>query len=74
MSFTGLRAVSAIFPMKAGEETRRRQTSAATKAWIWIHEAIMREEGEMIGKLGKRNFASVFSGVGWSEAGQGVDS
>jgi hypothetical protein len=34
----------------------------------------MREEGEMIGKLGKRNFASVFSGLGWSEAGQGVDS
>jgi hypothetical protein len=31
-----------------------------SKAWIWIHEAIMREEGEMIGKLGG-SFLRAFS-------------
>ncbi|MGD1105417.1 MAG: hypothetical protein ABR865_00110 [Terracidiphilus sp.] len=52
MLFTGRPAVSAISPMKTGEETRWRQrVSAAKNAWIWIHGAIMREEGEMIGKV-----------------------
>jgi hypothetical protein len=59
--FPGLPTVSLIFPMKCGEETPQRQrTSAAKKAWIWIHTAIMREEGEMIGKLGE-GFLRVFS-------------
>jgi hypothetical protein len=30
------------------------------KAWIWIHEAIMREEREIIGKLGVRFLRLVF--------------
>ena len=70
MFYTGLPAVSAISPMKAGEETRWRQR----KAWIWIYEAIMREGGEMIGKLGEEFFASVFSGLGLSVASRGLDS
>jgi len=51
----------------------RQRVSAAKKAWFWIHAAIMQEEGEMIGKLGERILKNVFSGLGWSVAGRGLD-
>jgi len=44
--------------------TREKKPTPETKAWIWIHKAIMRDAGEIIGKLGEGIFKSVFSGLG----------
>jgi hypothetical protein len=46
---------------------------ADTKAWVWVYEAIMREEGEMICKFGEEFSASVFSGLGRSVLGRALD-
>ena len=44
-----------------------------TNAWIWTYAVIMREEGKVICKPGEEFFASVFSGLGWSAPGRGLD-
>jgi hypothetical protein len=56
--------------MRNGAEIIRREEE---KAWIWIHAAIMREEGEIICKVGERFFASVFRGLGWCGSGRALD-
>lgn len=44
--------------------------AAAAKriARVSAHKLIMRGRGEIIGKVGRRNFAHVFSGLGWFSA------
>lgn len=60
--------------MKTGKETRWRQRiPVAKKVRIWIHAAIMREQGEIIGKVGEDFLASVFSGLGGGWADQALD-
>ena len=52
---------------------QERGGDARNKAWIWSYAVIMREEGIIICKAGEEFFASVFSGLGWSAAGWGLD-
>jgi hypothetical protein len=54
-------------------EALRIEATPETNAWIWTYAVIMREEGKMIGKPGEEFFASVFSGLGWSGLGRGLD-
>jgi hypothetical protein len=41
---------------------------------VSAHKLIMRGQGEIIGKVGRRNFPNVFRGLGWSERGLDLDS
>ena len=50
--------------------------AAAAKriARVSAHNLIMRGRREIISKVGQRNFANVFSELGWFGAGRGIDS
>ena len=53
-----------------------RAVTAAAKRIVRVsaHKLIMRVHGEIIGKVGRRNFANVFSGLGWFEASRAIDT
>jgi hypothetical protein len=52
-----------------------RAVAAAAKriARVSAHKLIMRGQDEIIGKVGRRNFANVFSGLEWFVPDQALD-